>query len=114
MKYNEKMFKVCADIEYLIGNTCYNPNSYDGYTGEEGREYRYPVWVDEDDGFGKKEAHKHSLRIWDYKENSIGSWRYKFGSNHLYVGEAILKIMNYLEDRYNLDFNELEEKHDVK
>ena len=31
MKLTKKMFKVMADLEYLIGSECYNPDSYDGW-----------------------------------------------------------------------------------
>ena len=31
MKVTKKMCKVIADIEYIIGSECYNPNSYDGW-----------------------------------------------------------------------------------
>lgn len=34
--------------------------------------------------------------------------KYVFGANHLYVGDGIVEILNYLEETYNLDFNELE------
>ena len=33
--------------------------------------------------------------------------KYKFGSNHLYIGEAIVNALEYLERQYGLDFNEL-------
>ena len=34
--------------------------------------------------------------------------KYKFGSNHLYIGLGLIKVLEYLEERYSLDFNELE------
>jgi hypothetical protein len=36
--------------------------------------------------------------------------KYKFGSNHLFVGEGIRKILEELESRYGLDFNKLEKQ----
>ena len=39
--------------------------------------------------------------------------KYKFGSNELYIGKGIIGILEYLEKRYGLDFNQLE-KNTVK
>ena len=36
--------------------------------------------------------------------------RFTFGYNHLYAGEAALCILDMLEARYGLDFNELEKE----
>ncbi len=30
-------------LEYKSGSQTYNPNSYNGWTGEEGRGFKYPV-----------------------------------------------------------------------
>lgn len=38
---------------------------------------------------------------------------YAFGSNHLYIGNGLIKALEFLEDRYGLDMNELE-KHKKK
>lgn len=45
--------------------------------------------------------------IRDLDKSKIGTVRYKFGSNHLYIGEAIIKALEHLEGKYGLDFNEL-------
>lgn len=34
--------------------------------------------------------------------------KYKFGSNELFVGRELIEILEFLEKRYGLDFNELE------
>ena len=34
----------------------------------------------------------------------------KIGSNHLYIGDGIVKVLEFLEDRYNIDFNQLEDE----
>ena len=41
--------------------------------------------------------------------DSITYMKYKFGSNELYIGKGIIGILEYLEKRYGLDFNQLEE-----
>ena len=35
---------------------------------------------------------------------------YAFGANQLHIGRAILNLIDYLENRYKLDFVELEKK----
>ena len=45
MKNTQNIASLIARLEYEIGIECYNPNSYDGYTGIEGCGYRYPVKV---------------------------------------------------------------------
>lgn len=38
--------------------------------------------------------------------------KYKFGSNELYIGQGLMNVLEYLEDRYGLDFEKLEnERH---
>lgn len=41
----------------------------------------------------------------------IGEMKYKFGANRLYIGEAIVDLLNTLEERYGIDFNELENQY---
>lgn len=45
MKNIQNIALLIAKLEYEVGRECYNPNSYDGYTGVEGLGYRYPVKV---------------------------------------------------------------------
>jgi hypothetical protein len=52
MKITRDVCKLIAEIEYIIGNECYNPNSYNGWTYEEGLAYRYPLTILD----GKKET----------------------------------------------------------
>lgn len=103
MKLTKATTELICELEQIIGNQTYNPNSLNGYTWEEGLEFRYPVWYE------NKEGHdtKTSGRIWDVDKSKIGTIRYKFGSNHLYIGEAIINALEHLERKYGLDFNEL-------
>lgn len=107
MKLNDEMMDLMSELEYLIGKNCYNPNSYDGWTGDEGCSFRYPVCYDDMDKEEHKVRYKLSNRI--NKEN-YHTMKYKFGSNHLYVGKGIKDVLEFLEERYNLDFNELEKQ----
>ena len=41
--------------------------------------------------------------------SQIHFMKYKFGSNELFVGRGIINILEYLENRYKIDFDELEQ-----
>ena len=53
MKVTPEIAALIAQLEYEIGRECYNPNSYDGYTGVEGAAFRYPVTIYQDDNLRK-------------------------------------------------------------
>lgn len=111
MKIDKNITKVICEIEYKIGNETYNPNSYNGWTCEEGCEFRYPVNYCRN----RKDVEDQYLTrtkgiIQNISSDCIDTIKYKFGSNHLYVGNGIVKALEYLENRYNIDFNKLEEE----
>lgn len=118
MELSEYMCKVVADLEYIIGSECYNPHSYDGWNDIEGCDYRYPISIRNSDG--------NLLKIYSnindpliHKMNKITPeaikyMKYRFGANELFVGLGIIKVLKYLENRYDLDFNELENKLDIE
>lgn len=112
MKLTKEMCKIVADMEYLIGSECYNPNSYDGWNDIEGCSFRYPVNVPDKNGkYVKVKSHINTSCLLSPEvivPETISFLKYKFGSNELYVGQGILNILNYLEERYDLDFNSLE------
>ena len=116
MKLDKQMAKLICELEYCIGNECFNPNSYDGWTGEEGCEYRYPVYIrvkKDDEELTKVKGNIGNLypRI---AADSINTMKYKFGSNHLFIGLGIMNLLEKLEERYDIDFNELEQKRKTK
>lgn len=108
MKIDKKIASLIAELEYEIGRHCYNPNSYDGYTGEEGCAFRYPVYFTEKNKDGDVNEHKVRGYIVNLQPEQIKTMKYKFGSNHLFIGEALLKILELLEIKYNIDFNSLD------
>lgn len=98
-------------MEYCIGSECYNPNSFDGLTGEEGREFRYPVYFK-----AKKDDNRLTITKYNVAQlylevgiDSVNTMKYMFGSNNLFVGNGIMNLIEKLENRYGIDFNELEE-----
>lgn len=103
MKLTKKSVGLICKLENIIGKQCYNPNSYDGYTMIEGLSYRYPV-----DYINKDGEHRRSkIVIPDIDKTMIGTMKYKFGSNHLYIGDGIVKCLEYLEEEFDINFDEL-------
>lgn len=112
MKMNKKMCGVIADLENIIGSECYNPNSYDGWNDVEGSDFRYPIIVPKGNGeFVKIRANINTSALIDHNDitpDMMKYMKYKFGSNELFIGIGLIKALDYLENRYGLDFNALE------
>jgi len=117
MILNEKMAKVIGELEACVGEHCYNGNSYDGWRQIEGCGFRYPVKVPVRKKDGETEFVKVRLNLRktylldeeDITPNAIENMHYCFGSNKMYIGKGILVLMKALEQRYGLDFNQLED-----
>ena len=112
MKLNKSICKLIAELEYRIGSECYNPNSYDGWNCIDGCDFRYPVSFPDTNGdYIKVRGNICSSSLVNEKgvnKNTVPYMKYKFGSNELYIGTGIIKVLEYLEKRYDLDFVELE------
>lgn len=115
MKLSKEICKLIAELEYLVGSECYNPNSYDGWNDIEGCDFRYPINVPAPGEYGEyikikgRILNNFKIKDVDISESMVSYMKYKFGSNELYIGQGIMGILEYLERRYKLDFNELEE-----
>lgn len=107
MKIDNNIANLIAELEYEIGSQCYNPNSYNGWTGEEGCSFKYPVCISKKIDGEYVETIKHRY-LSSLAPEEIPTLKYTFGSNHLYIGDGLVKVLEFLEERYNLDFNELE------
>ena len=87
MELNKSTCKLIAELEYIIGSECHNPNAYDGWTGIEGCNYRYPVNIPDSDGKYIKVRNKITdtafFSIDDIKPTTIQYMKYKFGTNEL-------------------------------
>lgn len=112
MKLTKTMCRVIADLEYLIGSECYNPNSYDGWQDIDGCDFRYPINVPNSEGEYTKVRgninNSYLIQSKDINPDMVSYMKYKFGSNELFVGKGIINVLTYLENRYDIDFWELE------
>ena len=111
MKEDKNIARLVCDLEYLIGTECYNPNSYDGWTGISGCSFRYPVWYRRNNEATSLSKTSRSIAdsCPDLPYEMIETIKYKFGSNQLFVGMGIIRILKALEKRYGIDFSEMEE-----
>ena len=111
MKLDNNTIELICELEYLIGRECYNPKSYNGRTGDEGCSYRYPVYyyMSEEDEFESKTWRNIAQAEEEFTKLMISTMKYKFGSNHLFIGSGLYNVLSALEERYGIDFNKLEE-----
>jgi len=110
MKLNNETAKLVAELEYLIGKECYNPNSYDTYYDCYGKQYRYPITFpknEQEDYVKTRYSLNDTSFITEITEDVIKKMHYKIGSNQLYIGRGIIQILEYLEEYYNIDFDEI-------
>lgn len=118
MKVNREIFELIADLEYLVGSECYNPNSYDGWQDIDGCDFRYPINVPKGEEDYVKIRGNINSSSWlseiDRDKTTIRYMKYRFGSNELFIGRGLLGIMEYLEQRYGIDFNALEAEYQEK
>ena len=109
MEINKNITELICSLEYIIGKQTYNPNSYNGWTGEEGLGFKYPVnYCQSYDDLVEDKYLKTKFKIEYMHPKCIHTMNYAFGSNHLYIGTGIVRILEFLEDRYGLNINDLE------
>lgn len=107
----DKLKELISQLENTIGNECYNGNIQNyGSGGEwmgEGREFKYPVkYLDHIDNLWNKRTYLSKSMTAD----EIISAYYAFGANQLHIGKAIFKVIELMEQRYGIDFEELEKQ----
>lgn len=118
MSIDKSLVTLIAELEYLVGSQCYNPNSYDGWNHVEGCDFRYPINIKINDHEDFIKIRNNILRSYIPKEeitlDALKYMKYKFGSNELFIGLGIIDILEFLENRYNLDFSKLEKEYNKK
>ena len=130
MTINENIFELISEMEYIIGNQTLSKSTFiGGGLSVDDYGYRYPVRISLD---GNQEESKTQIRdkVHTYKQvwrayddttkemkviktinttpDMIESMYYAFGSHKLYIGDALIKILEFLEKRYGIDFNDME------
>lgn len=109
MIIDNNMAALICELEYIIGNQTYNPNSYNGWTGEEGCGFKYPVnYCRNKEELNNHQLTKTKIQINQIAPECVGTMKYAFGSNHLYIGDGLVKVLEHLEDLYGIDFKALE------
>lgn len=115
MNITNQMIELISDIEYKIGCYCYNGNSYNGWTKEYGCSFRYPIYYRTMIGDKAVETHtRANIKNRDITPENLRTVFYKFGSNHLMIGIAVIDVLNILETRYGIDFNAMEETYQAE
>ena len=103
MNITNETAQLVSDLENIIGRKCYNSSSYNGYTGEYGAHFRYPVKYPNIMGtFSKTRGSKEDLKL-----SKVSQMRYCFGANELFIGEGIIDLLNELEQRFGISFEKL-------
>lgn len=103
-KISKKRAALLEELEYIVGSECYNSNIQNwgpgGIFEGEGRSFRYPVTVVDDNGNKRKYSYKTvSLGL---PPEKIERCYYAFGANQLYIMAALNKVLTYLEQNNGL------------
>ena len=94
-------------LEYIVGKNVFNKYTKTYDDEERGDMIRYPCLMRNlDNGV----LYRYSGTLYDATPDSIPSAYYNFGANNLNIGDALIEILECIEDRYNIDFNDLEDK----
>lgn len=114
MEINANTFKLVNDLEIIFASHCYNFGPRGSSYSNEREAYRYPLTYLNNDYEAK--TLREICDVTEITDNEsinkiIGEMKYKFGANRLYIGEAIVDLLNTLEERYGIDFNELENQY---
>lgn len=96
-KLTKKRAKLIAELEKLIGNSCYNGNIQNWGPGGvqyiSGRSFRYPLTTVDAEGEKRKTYSKASTDNTD----DFASGYYAFGANRLHIIKALDEVLDYLE-----------------
>ena len=87
LKLNNDLCELIAELEYIVGSECYNPNSYDGWNDVEGCSFRYPINVPNSEGEYRKIRSNINTYFYypgDISAESITYMKYKF-ANPLHI-----------------------------
>lgn len=113
MKVTKELLPLISEVEYEIGGSCYNGESYNGWTDEYGCSFRYPIVyeVKDENGIHTRKTRSSIVATGEISAENIKTVCYKFGANELGIGGAVIDVLNMLEKRYGLDFETLEKEY---
>jgi hypothetical protein len=99
--------ELIVDLENTIGNQCYNGNIQNygswGAWESQGREFKYPL-----NYYTNETKRKRKYLSNDMNADEIISAYYAFGANQLHIGKAVIRAIELIEQRYDLNFVEFE------
>ena len=85
MKLTREMIELISELEECVGDSFYNPHSYNGYTGEYGNAYRYAYCYMNEHGNEIKTKKRNP----NMNEKELKTMKYKIGANHIYIRRKI-------------------------
>lgn len=103
MSMSQERAELIAKLEDIAAEWVYNKKNNYGKGGF----YHYPVVYRDP---------RYNNSLFDGKDyypvtpETVESLRYEFGANKYFIGNALDTILNYLEERYNVDFDALEDE----
>lgn len=101
MSMSQERAELIAKLEDIAAECVYNQRNNYGQGGF----YHYPVAYRDprynNDLFDGKDGYPIIPEV-------VGNLQYEFGANKYYIGNALDYVLNFLENRYNLDFAQLE------
>ena len=105
---NRCRLNLIGQLEYIVSQNCHNRYTRN-YDSTDGRTYRYPVHMKNPNDHDAWYTYRGIIS--SATDKSLGTLHYEFGANDLYIGDALNQILNFLEDRYGIDFDDLEIQH---
>lgn len=105
MAISQYRIELIEELEYIASKNCHNRFTQNS-DGTDGRTYRYPVHMDNPNDHYAEYIYRGILN--GSNQRSLGTLHYEFGANDFYIGDALNQILDYLESRYDIDFDNME------
>ena len=107
MEISQAKAEIISELEEIVAGWTYNRRG----DGDKGDFCRYP-FIAYDPYY--KCICKHDSKFTVVTPDAVEDMHYDFGTNKLYIGDALAEVLEYLENRYHLDFTELEKEEQTK
>lgn len=110
-------FKMIYDLEYIVSGEHYFPYARDWFgnvTGSKGNyAKKFPKDIEDERGgqiHTKININSSTLKRKCYTRKAVLNMYYDYGRTQCDIGTAIVRMLEYLEKRYGIDFYELEKQ----